>query len=380
MSIKGIRSVDFLITANGEGVINNNGSISVYNPSAEQIIDNHMFPKLRGLDPMRKVVKGNSDEKPRPISLADPDLAKAALIVSANCIRSHIFKNVSFGVQEVTRATVGDALASLHGLVRGYLITDGGANFARKSPLYLTDFECLDPQLSYNQGSKAGQRVQTSIFSHFNTGKDLVYRAKGSLSIEDLQFIPLENSLGRSSFSETISINEGQMLAQEITNFLVTLSGNHNAKADFVTQAIRLGTFARHGEAGILLNQDAIDVIVKEVIDMIASLFVRQGKGYLRVTKLVVDYNTTQPLRIEQNSDFAEEKGENMYAMYYSTAPLDENTFEKKMLDLKASDKERKDKKENKSKKGTKATKIDTSAEGTVGLTIINPISNEQAL
>lgn len=365
MNIQGIRSVDFLITANGEGVINNNGAISVYNPSAEQTIDNHMFPKLRGLDPMRKVVKGNADEKPRPISLADPDLAKAALIVSANCIRSHIFKNVSFGVQEVTRATVGDALASLHGLVRGYLITDGGANFARKSPLYLTDFECLNPQLSYNQGSKAGQRGQTSIFSHFNTGKDLVYHAKGSLSIEELQFIPLENSLGRSSFSETLSIKEGELLAQEITTFLETLSGNKDAKATFVTQAIRHGTFSRQGEAGILLNQDAIDVVVKEIIDMIKSLFVRQGKGYLRVKDVVVDYNTTQPLRIEQNASFAEDKGAHLYALYYNVNPLSEDTFEKKMLDLKNSDKERKDKKENKTKKGAKTVKVDVPIDNT---------------
>ena len=378
MSIKGIRSVDFLITANGEGVINNNGAISVYNPSADQIIDNHMFPKLRGLDPMRKVVKGNPGDKPRPISLADPDLANAALIVSANCIRSHIFKNVSFGVQEVTRKTAGDALASLHGLVRGYLITDGGANFARKSPLYLTDFECLRPQLSYNQGSKAGQRSQTSIFSHFNTGKDLDYRAKGSLSIEELQFIPLENSLGRSSFSETVSIAEGELLAKEMTNFLFALSGNDNAKAVFVTQAIRHGTFARNGEAGILLNQEALDVLVKEVIDMISSLFIRQGKGYLRVTNVVVDYNTSQPLRIEQNAGFAQEKGDNTYAMYYNTMLLDEETFEKKMLDLKNSDKERKDKKESKPKKGAKVLKLDAPADGADSSPAV--VSDEQIL
>lgn len=355
MTIQGIRSVDFFITATGEGVVNHNGAISVFNPSAEQYIDNHMFPKLRGLDPMRKVASGAGD-KVKSISLGDPELENAVMLVSANCVRSHLFKNVSFGVQEVTRNTVGDALASLHGLLRGYLITDSGANFARKSPLYLTDFECLKPQLSYNQASKAGQRTGTSIFSYFNTGSNLEYTAKGSLSIEELQFIPLENTLGRSSFSETVSEQEGTNLAAHITDFLVMLSGNQNAKATFVNHAVRKGTFGKNGEAGILLNDDAIDVVVKEAIDMLKSLFIRQGKGYLRVTNVITDYNTAQPLRSDKDYGRAADKGTNTYAQYYDAQPLDTQTFLDKMNAFKQVAKEKstqktKEKQERKDKK-----------------------------
>lgn len=351
MSIQGIRSVDFLITATGEGVVNHNGAISVFNPGAGQYIDNHMFPKLRGIDPLRKIASSGVDVKTKGISLSDADLGNAAMIVSANCIRSHVFKNVSFGVQEVTRATAGDALASLHGLVRGYLITDGGANFARKSPLYLTDFECLKPQLTYNQASKAGQRTETSIFSYFNTAKDLHYTAKGSLSIEDLQFISLENSLGRTSYSETISEADGTALAAHITDFLQMLSDNKNAQATFVNHALRKGTFGKNGEAGILLNDEAIDVVVNEVTDMLKNLFIHQGKGYLRVTDVVVDYNTAQTLRSESNEALAQEKGENTYAMYYNVLPLSSNTFEEKMNALKNFGADKKAKKEKKNDK-----------------------------
>lgn len=346
--INGIKSVDFFIKATGEGVINHNGAISVYNPSAKAYIDNHLFPKLRGLDPMRKIA---NDEKTKGLSLGDPELGNAVLIVSANCIRSHIFKNVSFGIQDVTRATAGDALASLHGLVRGYLITDGGANFARKSALYLTDFECKNPQLTYNQASKAGARSETSIFSYFNTGSNLEYSAKGSLSIEDLQFIPLENSLGRSSYSEAISEEEGTLIATHITEYLCDLSGNKLVEATFVNNAIRKGSFAQNGEAGILLNTHAIDVIVKEIIDMISSLYIRQGKGYLRVTDVVVDYNTGQTLRAENDFSKAQEKNNQEYALYYNVNPLPTQTFNDKMLALKAQSKEKEKKKTEKKSK-----------------------------
>ena len=74
--ISGIKSIDFTIRATGEGIVNHNGSAAVWNPAAEKTVKNHLFPKLRGLDPMRKsVVNHSGEEKVRGLSLADPELA-----------------------------------------------------------------------------------------------------------------------------------------------------------------------------------------------------------------------------------------------------------------------------------------------------------------
>lgn len=330
--ITGIKSVDFIVRASGEGVVNHNGAMSVYNPVAGKtgkIIENHLFPKLRGVDPIRKVVKDG--DKVLGMSLADPELATAALVVSANCVRSHLFKSVSFGVTQVTRANVEDALASLHGLMRGYLITENNTSFARKSPLYLTDFECANPGLRYNQANRAGVRDKTSIHSNFATNKDLQYVGKGSISIEDLQFIPLENTHGRSSYSEAISIAQGEALAAHVTRFLQDNSGNSEAKAVFVKNAVRKGAFVKEGEAGLLLNEAAMDVVIGETLELLRNLYIRQGKGFLRVDEVVVDYNSGHAFRILKDPDAAVSEKLEPYAVYYEEVPMDASEFEQKM-------------------------------------------------
>lgn len=356
--ITGIRSVDFQVVASGEGVVNHNGSASVFNPAAGKYVDNHLFPKLRGVDPMRKAVSPTDSEKTKGLSLADPELSNAALIVSANCVRSHIFKTASFGVTDVTRDTVGDALASLHGLMRGYLVTDSGASFARKSPLHLTDFECIKPGLRYNQASKAGGRSETSIFSFFATDKDLHYEGKGSISIEDLQFIPLENTHGRSSFSEVVSEETGELLAAHVTQYLQDISGNIDAAATFVLNAVRRGTFSPKGEAGLLLNDAALDVLVTETLDLIKGLYIRQSKGYLRVESVAVDYNDGQAFRILRDPLAAVPLKTQAYAQYYTANALSTIDFKAKMDELAAKSKDQASaKKKEKEKKAVAKTK-----------------------
>jgi hypothetical protein len=362
--IAGIKSVDFTLEASGEGVINHNGALKVFNPAAGQMVDNHLFPKMRGIDPMQRELPTEGAEgklTKKVLSLADPALASAALIVSAGCLRSHLFKAASFGVSEVTRTSVGDALASLHGLMRGYLITNDGANFARKSSLYLSDLECAKPGLRFNQGSKAGPRTSTSIFSFFATDKDLSYTGYGSLSVEDLQFIPLENSLGRSSYSEVVSEAQGEELAAYITQYLQESSGSDEPAARFVNNAVRKGSYARNpetgarvGEAGILLNDAAISFLVDETLELLKTLFIRQGKGFLRVDTVSVDYNEGQALRMLRDALAAQPRKTAAYAEYYDVEPLPSATFNQKMVMLEAgmdADKKKKKAKATKPKK-----------------------------
>lgn len=322
MAISGIKSVDFIISAIGEGVVNHNGSFSVYNPTAKSTVKNHMFPKLRGLDPMQRIARG--EDGSTAFSLADPEIANAKLIVSAECVRSQLFKDVSFGLRQVTVENVAEVLASLHGLVRGYLITAGGRNFARKSCLYVTDFECTKPELAFNQGtnSKARGTAQedTSLYSYFRTGKDLRYTGKASLSIEDLQFIPMENSLGRSAFDHQVTVNTGILVAAKITQFLGDIATSAlTPQARFVKKAARIGAVSKVGDAGIVLNDDAIRVVVSQIRELIEGLCIRQGKGYLQVTNVLVDFNNgNRVFRSEANPTIADGQGVGPFAVYYT--------------------------------------------------------------
>lgn len=340
MAISGIKSVDFIISAIGEGVVNHNGSFTVYNPSAGKTVNNHMFPKLRGLDPMQRIAKGEDGSS--AFSLADPDIANAKLIVSAECVRSQLFKDVSFGLRQVTVENVSEVLASLHGLVRGYLITEGRRNFARKSCLFVTDFECAKPDLAFNQGANSKTRgtaqEDTSLYSYFKTGKDLSYTGKATLSIEDLQFIPMENSLGRSAFDHQVTVEKGNEVAAKITQFLGDLAAaGLSPQARFVKKAVRIGAVSKVGDAGVLLNDDAMRVVVNQVRELIETLLIRQGKGYLEVTGVQVDFNDGQRVfRSESAPDIADAQGDGPFALYYTEESMTDVEFAAKQKALKA--------------------------------------------
>jgi len=376
MSIDGIKSIDFLVTAEGEGVINHNGAFTAYSPAAGEKVSNHLFPKLRGVDPFQKVrSEHDGQERTMSVRLDDPAFSKATLLVSAACIRSGLFRDVSHGLQEVTTDNAAAVLAGLHGLVRGYLITRGGRNLARKSPLYVTDFDCVEPGLVFSQGSNAHtrgtEREDTSLYSYYATAKNLTYTGRASLSVEDLRFIPLEDSLGRSCYDFTTSIAEGERIAAAITQHLRHLAPEGaTPTARFVKKAVRQGSIEPVGDAGVLLDDAAVEIIAHEVRGLFETLAIRQGKGHLCVNNVVVDYNdTTRLFRGEQHPDAVVDSptGRSFAAYYVEDAEISDEDYEadqKRRTDERKTRASRKDTTGRSSEKATKkrATKPPPSA------------------
>ena len=363
--ITGVRNVDFHITATGEGVVNHNGAFPVYNKLANKMVDNHLFPKMRGLDPLQRIASNGAETY--GFNLDDPRIGTAKLIVSSECVRSHLFKDASFGIIEVNQHNVVDVLSGLHGLVRGYLITrENVGSFARKSPLYVTDFECEKPNLLFNQGinSKAqGENANKSMYSYFKTDSNLTYTGKASLSIEDLQFIPLENTFERSAYDNTVTKEDGENLAKNITQFLQEI-GNVDAHAKFVMNAVRVGSVCKTGEAGILLNDAAISIIVDEIKCMLESLYIRQSKGYVQVQEVLVDFNDSNRVFRSINDPSNARSVKNMpFARYYIENAIDEKQFKdnqavmKIKAGLKAEEKKAKVAKDDADKAAKKAIK-----------------------
>lgn len=317
--ISGIKSVDFKIEANGFGVINWNGNASLYSEQAKKFVENHTLPKLRNVD-IFKVKK-----------MEDID-SNAKLYISQNCVRQAIFKDFTYGLKEVTLANVQDVLQSLVGLVRGYVIAEGSTSLKRKSALFLEDFVATDDvKLNYEQFSNSTGRNETSIFSKHTTGKT-AYTAYGSINIEDLEFLPLEDSLSRSCYREVITIKEGEELAQQITTFLKTLDFNNckNPQAIFSNNYTRINSICKTGEAGILLNNDAISLIVKEIIDIIKTLSIKRSRAHVEVSKLIIDYNDGNTMRIKDDESLTNEI-ETTYAVYYESQPFSANEYEENL-------------------------------------------------
>lgn len=320
----GIKSVDIKIEAEGFGVVNWNGTASLVLPDSGKKVDNHILPKLRGIDIHRVHSFKQIDDK-------------AELYISQNCIRQAIFKDYSYGLKNVTLDNVSEVLCSILGLVRGYVIAENQTSLKRKSSLYITDFvSSEDTKLNYEQFTQAGARDNTSIYSKHTTGKTS-YTAHASINIEDLQFLPLEDSLGRSCFREVLAEQEGVDLAEKITQSLKDLdfSGDKNPQAVFSNNYKRIHSICKTGEAGILLNDDAIDIIVKEVISLIENLSIVRTAGYVSVNKITVDYNSGMPLRLKNDIDNIEIEKNEEYHVYYEKQNLTKDEYDKKVGELK---------------------------------------------
>ncbi len=329
--IEGIKSVDFKITAFGHGVVNWNGSTEL-----NTLIDgkwtkttNHNMPKLRGYTNKKKASNDKGEKFDVLKEASEVNFSENPLYISQNCIRYHLFKDDIINWQHPDiHKNVDKILCSMTGLLRGYVIPKNENK--RTSPLLLTDFKEITGNGNFEQmgrsGSKekhetkSGKDKSNSLFSKTTFG-DTEYEAFGSISIEQLQFISLSNDYGQEAMIITTD-KEGKELAQKIENYIKSLdSANNNVTATYHNNYVREGTIFADGQKGILLNDDAIDVLVKQMLYLIENLAFRQAKGFMYVDEIEVDYNDFSSskdmfrLKRRDGESHAEKKGN--YAVYY---------------------------------------------------------------
>jgi hypothetical protein len=318
--VTGIKSVDFKIIARGYGVVNWNGPTTLQ--SEGRIIDNHTLPKLRGYSNLT----GKESEKGYKLK-KDPseiDFKKTPLYVSQNCIRHHLFRDQAFDLHYAKNNNQQDLLASLTGLLRGYVIPSNQCK--RTSPLLITDFVDQLGNGNFEQmgrsGSKEketnkkGEESSNSFFSKTTFGETL-YEGYGSISIEQLQFISLDKKFDRASL--IFKDGEGEQIAQQVEDFIKSLAPERSPKATFHNNYVRQGTIFHEGENGILLNDEAIDILINKAIELITELNIKQAKGYMYVDEVIVDYNDSHKMmRIKQDESIANAEKESSYAVYFA--------------------------------------------------------------
>jgi hypothetical protein len=242
-------------------------------------------------------------------------------------------------------------LASLTGLLRGYVVTQNSAK--RTSPLLLEDFVDQLGQGNVEQmgrsGSKEktenkeGERSSNSLFSKVSFG-ETHYLAYGSISVEQLAFISLDQKFDRHAM--VIKSNQGQEVATGIEDFIKQLarlqqeldqaenrSMDHavwgrivpeEVEACFHENYVRQGTLFEQGEQGILLNDMAVTVIMRHMVERIETFSIRQGKGYMYVDDVQLDFNASHKMmRIKRAPDECRsQKGDLAFARYFTPKDL----------------------------------------------------------
>ncbi|QER40124.1 hypothetical protein F2A31_10530 [Acinetobacter suaedae] len=326
--VTGVKSVDFKITAYGYGVVNWNGNVAIRHEGMAKDSTNHSVPKLRGYTNLtgEKSDKGFLYKKdPREV-----DFEKNRLYISQNCIRHHLFKDQTYDVSNAKDKPMVDLLASITGLIRGYVIPQGD-QFKRTSALLITDFVDQLRNGNYEQMGRAGSKEKelnkkgeessNSIFSKITFG-DTEYEAYGSISIEHLQFISLDKNFDRAAMIVDNKDNTGDKIAQRIQDFIKSLDPSREPKAIFNEKYARKGSIYKEYEAGVLLDNTAIDILVNEMLKMLEELVIKQAKGYMCVDTVEVDYNDSHKMmRIKQPKLQGQVNSEPLtdYAIYYET-------------------------------------------------------------
>ena len=308
--VTGIKSVDFKIIAVGHGVVNWNGPTTLSNEG--RTVDNHTLPKLRGYTNLTGKIKEETGYKYKK-EAADIDFKENPLYISQNCIRHHLFRDQAFDLHFAAERSLEQVLASLTGLIRGYVVP--ASQCKRTSPLLLEDFVDTLGNGNFEQFGQAGERDSSSFFSKTTFG-DTEYTSYGSIGIEHLEFISLDNKFDRAAM--IIKDNQGQEIAQKVQDFIQSLAPERQPKAVFHPNYVRKGTIYQEGEAGILLDQEAIDILVQTTLDLIANLSIRQAKGYMYVDSIEVDYNdSNKMMRIKRSPDEISPEPKTDYAVYF---------------------------------------------------------------
>ncbi len=309
--ITGIKSVDFKIVALGHGVVNWNGPTNLVLDSGKTA-DNHTMPKLRGYTNLSGKVKEERGYKYRK-EASDIDFKENPLYISQNCIRHHLFREQAFDLHYATKKNIKEVIASLTGLVRGFVVP--ASQNKRTSPLLLEDFVDQLGNGNFEQFGQAGERDNSSFYSKTTFG-DTEYLAYGSISIEQLQFISLDKKFDRASME--LKEGEGEEVAKMVKEYLLSLDNTKHAEVVFHENYVRNGTIFEEGEMGLLLNEDAVEILIHETLDKIKNLVIRQAKSYMYVDEIIIDYNdSNKMMRIKRDESSISKTKNSDYAQYF---------------------------------------------------------------
>ncbi len=320
--ITGIKSVDFKVVALGHGVVNWNGPTTLAGDDGKTV-DNHTLPKLRGYSNLTGKIKEETGYKYKK-QAADIDFKETPMYISQNCIRHHLFRDQAFDLHYAKDKNLQNVLASITGLMRGYVVPSSQCK--RTSPLLLEDFVDQLGNGNFEQMGRSGSKekgkddkgddVASNSFFSKTTFGETQYLAYGSISIEQLQFISLDKKFDRASM--IIKEGEGEKIAETVQSFIKSLDPARNPKAIFNKNYVRGGTIFEEGEVGILLDNEAIDILIQETLRMIDELSIRQAKGYMYADSVLVDYNDSHKMmRIKRSESDISETPEANYAVYF---------------------------------------------------------------
>lgn len=199
--------------------------------------------------------------------------------VSSECLRHYcFFDEIEFENSKISYlpTILYNAIASPAFLLKGYVFTVP-KSIKKKSPLTLTDaVETGEGRTVCNLEvhSKAGERSDTSLYFSDNVGK-ANYESNVVIDLTELQFISDDSTYDRRG----VGVDGGP--TEQL--FLSALKRHLGTDYKFDYYYMKKGlTMDEWAEKGILLTQDNVDFLVKDMIRRLFNIVILRKGSYLK--------------------------------------------------------------------------------------------------
>ncbi|MGL5691373.1 MAG: hypothetical protein ACRDD8_11230 [Bacteroidales bacterium] len=207
--------------------------------------------------------------------------------ISSSCLRKGIFTDemeyitpeISYS-KNVLSATIGTRAM----IMRGYMFVGEGTSYSvkRKSALNISDaIQTNDALVSVDTCTATGARNNTSLFSIENVG-DITYKANGTISIKQLQFISTDPRYDRLAVPNDWADNDESVYRQSLKANFETF----NPKVGYFLNKKSVNKLGRYAESGMVLNEEAIVEMVKEILVKLRTLSIERTTAYATADSL----------------------------------------------------------------------------------------------
>lgn len=261
-----VKAVKFEINLKGRGVVN-------FDDSSKRFL----MMKYEGVN--------KSDYLNDNVKIAKKEYTEDGfkLKISSGCMRKAIYADtMEYVTPEIaySKTVLGSAIASPTMLTRGYMFAvKDGVSVKRKGVLSISDaIQTNDAKIIVETCTASGQRNDTSMFGVENVG-DITYKSVGSISIKDLQFVSTDPRYDRLAVPHDWIDNETSIYRTALKCNIP----NIEPKVGYFMAKTSLNKLGRYAESGMVINNEAVKSIVKELLANIRKLSITRATAFAEV-------------------------------------------------------------------------------------------------
>lgn len=290
-----IKIINFKLELTGRGVVNFDGD------EQRNFLNEHCGTKYFN-DNYKLAKKVFTKKETSKLSYVDKngkeyfDDTDYKLKISSTSLRNAIFVNDA-NVQNPKICIASPILAyfvsSIQGLLRGYTAMEYG-DFAitKKGALNCPCAIQKNNAVSYvelHSNSSPKENIEgkssTSLYYTENVG-DIEYETKGSISLNDIQFLSCDPFFGRIMFNPQWLEGENPLIDKMFKQHY----GATPYKKGYFSSST--ATLTNHlGEQGLLFNDDFVIFLIKEQVKRLLNVNIVRAEGYAATTSLKLKFN-----------------------------------------------------------------------------------------